>query len=368
MRQQLLLCLIAACAITKTRATDRVVVPGGGGGTFSTIQSALDASFAGDRILVTPATYSEDLTILRGVDILSNNASQRFTINGHVDVGTASATATTAVTIANARILNGIYWGNSTLISRLRLIECTVTGSLSSQHGYGRLECFRDTIDAMNMRNGMVAGCRITSLLLDERLTDGETPIATVVGSEIGDDPQAQALEFRSNGWATVQNCIIRGLIRLDDPSNPAANDLTLLNNTIIRTSATPATVIFESVDLEVALDVVIRNNLIAGSGSIGPMPTGAIVDYNLVVPLAQVNVSNGQPQLPSAAVDGGDPNAIHTDLDLSRNDIGCYGGSLSFAQFNGALPTTAIVAMVEVERRVVQGSGLNIVGYGYDR
>ncbi len=367
MRSPLLLGLFALCALS-ARATDRLVVPGGGGGTFATIQSAIDASSSGDRILVSPAVYTEDLVIVRGMELLSNNASQRFTVNGHVDVGTVSGPATSAITISNARILNGLYWGNSTLVSRLRMIECTVLGYVSSQHGYGRLECFRDSIEGMNLRNGLVAGCRITTLIVDERYSDGETPTATVVGCDLGADPDANALLIKTNGWATVQNCVIRGQVQLEDPSNPPANDITLINNTIIRTSATPAVVITESVDLEVALDVVLRNNLIAGAGSIGPMPSGSVLAYNLVVPLAEVNGANGQPLPASAAVNGGDPNAIYTDLDLSRNDAGCHGGSLSYAQFNSALPTTAVVAMVEVERRVVQGTGLNIVGYGYDR
>ncbi len=368
MRTHYLLCLLLTCVITAVHATDRLVVPGGGGGTFSTIQSAIDAAASNDRILVAPATYTENLTIQKGLDILSNSATQRFTINGHVDIGTVSGPTTGPITISNARILNGVFWGSSTLITRLRLIECTVPGSFSTFHGFGRLECFRDTIGSLNLRNGLVAGCRITSLVLDERYADGDIPTALVVGSEIGSDPEANAVEFRSNGFATVQNCIIRGLVRLDDPNNAAANDFTLINNTIIRTSVINAAVISESVDLETSLDVVIRNNLVAGAGSIGTMPSGSIVDHNLVVPLAQVNSTTGQPILPSAAVDGGDPNAIYTDLDLSRNDIGCYGGSLSYSQFNSALPATAIVAMVEVERRVVQGNGLNITGYGYDR
>ena len=101
MRSPLLLGLFALCALS-ARATDRLVVPGGGGGTFATIQSAIDASSAGDRILVSPAVYTEDLVIVRGMELLSNNASQRFTVNGHVDVGTVSGPVLSLANAASA--------------------------------------------------------------------------------------------------------------------------------------------------------------------------------------------------------------------------------------------------------------------------
>jgi hypothetical protein len=67
---------------------------------------------------------------------------------------------------------------------------------------------------------------------------------------------------------------------------------------------------------------------------------------------------------------DLGHPNAIFTDLDLTRNDWGACGGSFNATQnyFNTSTPGTAKVHLLLAPRRVLQGGTISIEAEGHDR
>lgn len=68
-----------------------------------------------------------------------------------------------------------------------------------------------------------------------------------------------------------------------------------------------------------------------------------------------------------SDGIDGGNADSTYYDIDLTRNDIGCYGGSLTFDNFY-PLTGTARVYFVTVPRRIIVGSSLNIKAEAFDR
>jgi len=91
------------------------------------------------------------------------------------------------------------------------------------------------------------------------------------------------------------------------------------------------------------------------------------IESNNLAVPLAQLDLNSGVPLSSSALIDGGHPDPRYLDLDLTTNDVGCYGGSNSRANFTTPMGS-AVVGFLQAPRVVSQGEDVNITTTGFDR
>src|SRR5262245_11530768 len=68
--------LVIACTSSLAMATIWIVDANNGPGTnFTTIQAAINAAQPGDRIIVKPALYNENVTVNKGVTIVGYNAT-----------------------------------------------------------------------------------------------------------------------------------------------------------------------------------------------------------------------------------------------------------------------------------------------------
>jgi hypothetical protein len=131
---------------------------------------------------------------------------------------------------------------------------------------------------------------------------------------------------------------------------------------------------------------IKIENNLFAGIsaygiyGSNAPLLSASHNHFNTIysVPFsllldngtnevsAQTIDAEGMPTGVSSAINGGDPNASHQDLDNTINDAGCFGGSFSRANFLAA-SSGARTAFVIAPRRVIVGQPIDIFTEGFD-
>jgi hypothetical protein len=82
----------------------------------------------------------------------------------------------------------------------------------------------------------------------------------------------------------------------------------------------------------------------------------------------AVINQGTGIPLAGSPAINAGDPDVIYADLDLSRNDAGCYGGSFSRDNFDDPVPTTAFIGFVNAPRRTQAALSVPISADAIDR
>jgi len=87
----------------------------------------------------------------------------------------------------------------------------------------------------------------------------------------------------------------------------------------------------------------------------------------NNLAPTSWINTSTGEALLGTPLIDAGDPSPRYLDLDLSINDVGCYGGSHSRANFTTPMGSAVVVHM-RAPRVVAQGEPLIISVVGFDR
>lgn len=129
----------------------------------------------------------------------------------------------------------------------------------------------------------------------------------------------------------------------------------TVLNNTLYQTgSSNPTT------GISYVPNILARNNALITYGVQGG-------GYNPMVTLLDIDPATGGPSPGSPLIDAGDPDPRYLDLDLTRNDAGCYGGSNSRANFTTAMGS-AVVGFMQAPRVVAQGDAVIISATGFDR
>lgn len=382
MKNTFLLALLLSCF--STRAADLLVAVGGGGAVHPTISSALIAAVDGDRILVVPGIYNENLVITKSLEIVSNSPSLRYRVNGNLSYSPASPNARTTTVIS--MVLSGNVTDNGASApagSTLRMIDCTVNSIFSIASNI-RYVLFSDSVmSGTTLSKADVVDCYLrsgasTSPALTLSATTSATAFNLVVANEIVSQTGATIPLVQATALLPIrmENNILRlesndALTIINTNLLPAATPGSFQNNSVIRTGTSAWKLVdCQEEDLNYQLDI--RNNFssavnaptITTNGA--PLPQG----YNVHVGnLTQVVIATGAPVPGSPAINAGDPDTAYTDLDLSRNDAGCYGGSFSRDNFDDPLPTTAVVLLVNVPRRTTSGApALNITIDGFDR
>jgi hypothetical protein len=126
--------------------------------------------------------------------------------------------------------------------------------------------------------------------------------------------------------------------------------------------------------------DMIIKNNAFDTHSYIGA-PAFATIKYNYfryqntVYTADSTNVYDANLRLnPDGsfvnncnAINGGDPSPMYLDLDLTRNDAGCYGGSYSISNFTTP-ETGARVLFMKAPRVVYSSSPIEISADGIDK
>ena len=67
-------------------------------------------------------------------------------------------------------------------------------------------------------------------------------------------------------------------------------------------------------------------------------------------------------------AINAGYGDSAFYDLDITRNDVGCYGGSFSFSQFHPMNLGASRITYMLAPRRVTIGQSVNIKANAFDR
>jgi hypothetical protein len=407
----LLMCLFA-------NATDRIVAYGGTGGAFSTITAAIAASSSGDRIIIYPSTvaFSENLTITTSLQLLSATEGQQWSLAGNITYNPSSAGQTLTISGGNLTGGNIVTGINAPTGARTKV---NITGcKLASGHidfsanyydmniasdsimgaGYVSMASFGKVVgNYINVGSTYAHGIYIQS--------DGlaSTDSVYIVGNKIQmttySSQATNGIYWNSTSqfYYIANNYITAGgnnqnIVNINNSKTSSAGGNTMLNNTMNMANDGNSWTLYVT---STNSPTFIFNNLLVngGSGFYGLYAAASInltVSYNHVSSgfnasyyisgftndgtnvLGGVNTIDNNTGIAQTgpALNGGNPDSTHVDLDLTRNDVGTGGGSYKFTNFHpmANLGAGARTTFMIAPRRIVVGQTFNIKGDGFDK
>ena len=384
-------------------AADRIVLEGGVTPNYSSITSALVGIPANTRILVFPKSggdaYIGNLTIpnVAGVQILSAVDGQRFVVQGDISTGTAGNAV-----ISGAETSGKIYlYGTGN-----RVIGCKVYGYIQSML-YSSLNYIdNDSVvnnGSIGMHRGRVSGCYVEGNITTDGSIAGLTDTTFIVGNHVR-ILNAGIFSMGVNCQGSNQTvCVANNFIEISGTNAGNGNGIRLfaikssasvrsacMNNTIWDRSVTGFIVAGIAVD-SASFSVDIENNVFlgnhlgtksfqfyypssdAGGGFRYNYSNISLIDNftpdgsNNLNANISINPLTGELLTGSDGVDGGNPGDAHRDIDLSRNDAGCYGGSFTRSNFTVA-ETGVRVLFMTAPRTVFTNTPFMISADGVDK
>ena len=339
-------------------AVDLHVAMGGTGSIHPNIGSAIAAAANGDRILVQPGVYPA-FTVDRSVEIHALSPISTFTVAGGILI---LAINPIQVTLTGADVQGTLVYDPvlnvSSIPITLHISGCSFT-AVELVGGSAYLNMFDCTIHgSLSFARGTVTGCRINGEAAHMAagasvlsLTSGSSPAGTllhryVVGNIIGSGLSASFLP----NVVTLVDCIISSWsLRV-----PGGGQVPWLEDSVSM--------------FEPAFTCLLHNNHIVGTLPFIGNALNFPQLYNVVSPsLGGMDPVTGSPTTGSMAIDAGDPSTAFLDLDLTRNDAGCTGGSWAISNFQGP-STAARIGVVHAPRTTAGNATLTISATGNQR
>jgi hypothetical protein len=408
--------------LTNIKAADLVVAEGGAGGAYSSISQAITAAVNGDRILINPksgnSAYAENLTIDKNLQLLCNIEGAQFTVQGNVNITPANDRV---VTIIGMKDLVGTIDGTTNCSAGLRckvyLLNCTfLSGNVNFDYNNYNLTLASSIVNGnVTLRYGKVLGNQITAtgsgvklnadtyLSNDTNWVVGNKIVANIINSAyyagIYNLNTSQFFYF-SNNYITFGTNYNNGYpacgIYVTGVKNSSNGRNTIFNNTITRGSNTGGWNNNARYGISVSgapasTYVDIMNNIILGlgygidigidaGGSSGVVSSSYAFMNGVTTPFSVVandgtnnlatNVTldaEGRPAVISDVINAGNSDSTYYDIDLTRNDVGCYGGSFTLDNYFPFTGSARVYFML-VPRRITVGNTLNIKAESFDK
>ena len=397
-----------------TKATDIQVNETGANGAYTSITAALAVAVDGDRIFVEPKAgnepYIENFTITKSVQILCNAESAKFAVQGNISV--------TPSGVKEISIIGIILTGNITSTTDATAAGRTIVRILFSNL-VGYIQFYNNNYDvtvanciingSVALRSGRVIGNEITAdasngVSVTDEASGGAIPISDtiqIIGNRIFSYSNYLSIPISLTSqdyFYQINNNYIyymqRGIYISGWTSNLNGNN-EIINNTFKRVNynTTSHSIYLSGITQGGVLKIY--NNLFDNYYSGTPygiyltsMTNGIVfISYNAFNPTYShyfygatndgtngTSVTFGIDALTGQPTSGGYTNAGHPDMkyydhDLSRNDVGCYGGSMSARNF---FPTGDAnhnrVYMLNIPSSVYTGNPIKVKADSFDK
>jgi len=379
---------------TFASAADLYVRNLGAGGAYSSVSAAITAASNGDRIIIQPksngSAYVENLTINKSLTFVSETIYNKYFIQGSINITPSAGRAVT---------FNNLSSGNFTIYN------VTVTGATTGGRTTVNLyNCYLNNVDTTpantttNMSGSTVLGYvffshgRMTGNIVQRMTaynTSSDTSLATtdveIIGnaasSLIANQQSSYNFKFYNNfstgfGIYTTKaggsNEIINNTvyepnggdvapIYITGNGNPGSGgNIAIMNNAISFVVAQTNACIQTDGIANVTATYNVSTNAFVTEGTITQTNnTGAV----------NMSFNNSTYTVTGGNVNAGNPSVLYTDLDLTRNDAGHYGGSNSWANYwgpdSGAMPQ---INYLVTPRQILNTSTLNVTGSGFSK
>ncbi|MCY1479345.1 hypothetical protein D3C87_70150 [compost metagenome] len=394
MKKQLLLIAIAGLFTSMANAADLYVRASGANGAYTTVSAAITAAANGDRIIIQPKTdgsaYIENLTINKSLTFVSETNYNKYFIRGTININPAAGRVVTisnlnsgSFTIYNV-IATGPTTGGRTTINLFNcnlnnvdttqantttnMSGCTVGGYVFFSHGrmtgnrVQRMTAYNTSSDTSLAADDVeIIGNSASSVIANQQtsynfkfynnFTSGFGVYATKAG---GSNEIVNNTVYEPNGGDVAP-------IYITGNGNPGSGgNVAIMNNAISFVVAQTNTCIYSDNIATVTASYNVSTNAFVVEGTITQSNnTGSV----------NMNFDNTAYTITGGNVNAGNPAVQYTDLDLTRNDAGHYGGSNSWANYfpadNGGRPQ---VNYFITPRTILSTSTLNVSGSAYSK
>ena len=391
MKKQLLFIAIASLVTSVASATDLYVRNLGAGGAYSTVSAAIAAASDGDRIIIKPKTsgsgaYVENITINKSLTFVSETIYNRYFIQGTINITpqagrivTINGLSSGNFTIYNV-VVNGATTGGRTTVNllncylnnvnasqpnaTLNISGCIVSGGIGFSHG----KCTGNRAQGI----GAQSPSTDTSPATDDIEIIGNS---TSFGINISQDSYNFKCYNNFIKWVNIYKIKTGG-----------SNEFT--NNTIYDPNGGDVAPIYISLQPGNTGNIAIMNNAVSftvfntnfciQNNNIATVTATYNVFTNTFLTEGTITQSNNTGAanmsfdntiftVTGMNANAGNPALIYTDLDLTRNDAGHYGGSNSWENYwpadGGGMPK---VNYLVTPRAILNTNILNVTGSGY--
>ncbi|RXM63230.1 MULTISPECIES: hypothetical protein [unclassified Chryseobacterium] len=392
MTKKLLIIAFAGLSSTMAYAADLYVRNGGVGGAYSTVSAAIAAASDGDRIIIQPKTngtaYVENLIINKSLTFVSETNYNKYIIEGKVTVNPAAGRMVTISSMSLGTSSNNILEASGATSggrTTINLVNCdlnnvftyqvntttnvtgsTVKGNLIFSHGIctanktGFISIYSmapDTVPAVSdievYGNVSNAGIQNTQINYNFKFYNN-----FCTSFNIGNIKAGSSNEIVNN---TVYSPTPGDLGPFNISINGATSgNIAIMNNAVsFVVGQTNVCIQNSSTNVNVTASYNLSTNPFITQGNMTQSNNSGAVNMNFDNTAYTVTGMN---------VNAGNPDVKYTDLDLTRNDVGHYGGSNSWANFwpadNGGKPQVNYL----VTPRTVSSGTLTISGSGFSK
>ena len=393
MKKQLLFIVIAGLFSSLASAADLYVRNLGAGGSYSSVSAAITAAANGDRIIIQPKTngsaYVENLTINKSLTFISETIYNKYFIQGSINITPAAGRVVT---------FNGLSSGDFTIYNVT--VTAATTGGRTTVNLYN---CYLNNV-AGSFPNTTVnmSGCTVSGYITVShgRITGNSAGSLSAYNQGTDTSLAADDIEFignaSTNGITNQQssygfkfwNNFTSGIYAYQIKTG-SSNEI--INNSIYNPNPGDLSPIYIDIaNAQTTGNIAIMNNAV--SFVVG-QTTACIKYYGIATVTASYNVftntfltegnamtlsnnsgavnmsfNNTTYTVSGGNVNAGNPATAYTDLDLTRNDAGHYGGSNSWANYfpvdAGGKPQVNYL----VTPRSISTGTLNVTGSGYSK
>ncbi len=392
MKKQLLFIIVGLISSIAT-AADLYVRNAGAGGAYSSVSAAVTASSSGDRIIIQPksngSAYVENVTINKSLTFVSETIYNRYFIQGTITINPAAGRVVTISNLnsGNFTIYNVVASGPTTGgRTTINLFNCNLNNVSTSQTNTTTNISGCTVGGQISFSHGRCTANKAQSISAYSFTTD--TSLAADDIQVFGNATDFGITNYQGNYNFKFYNNFCSGL-SVFDMKMGSYNEM--INNTVYEPNPGDISPIYiDTSNANTTGNIVIMNNAV--SFAVGQTTT-CIQNYGIATVTAtynrftntfltggtitqsnnsgneNMNFNNIDYTVTGGNVNAGNPAVNYTDLDLTTNDAGHYGGSNSWANYwpsdAGAMPQ---VNYLVTPREILNTSTLNVSGSGFSK
>ncbi|WP_336959155.1 hypothetical protein [Chryseobacterium contaminans] len=391
MTKKLLITAFMSLSGTMAFAADLYVRNGGAGGAYSTVSAAITAASDGDRIIIQPKTngaaYVENLTINKSLTFVSETNYNKYFIQGTITINPAAGRVVTISNLSSGNftiyniVASGPTVGGRTTIN---LYNCYLNNVNTNQANTTTNISGSTVQGGINFSHGRVTANKAQSMYINSIAAD--TSLATSDIEVYGNVASFGIMHTQSSYNFKLYNNFCRGVFvyaiktgsnneiinnTIYDPNsgdiapftinlnNGNTGNISIMNNAVSFVVGQTNACISNNNNATVTASYNVFTNPFVTEGNITQSNNSGGVNMNFNDTAYTVTGMN---------VNAGNPDVNYTDLDLTRNDAGHYGGSNSWANYwpvdSGAKPQINYL----LTPRSISGGTLNISGSGFSK